>query len=336
MRLMQDGHSEVSDNLPMELSIICVNWNSLDYLRECVASIYQFTSGVSFEIIVVDNASPQRGVDTLIEQFPNITIIKSEQNLGFAGANNFGFRQSTGEYVLFLNPDTKLIGPALNIMLGQIKSLPDAGILGCKLLNSDYSVQLTSFQKFPTILNQLLDVEYLQLRWPRCPLWDIGPLFSDDVKQINVEVISGACMLLRREAFEQAGMFSEDYFMYAEDIDLNYKVKRAGLKNYYIGKAVIIHHGGGSSSQQWVSQWKTIMKYRAMRRYYRKTRGPVYASMYRAAMGGAALARLILLALAYPLGKILWDTKSIEIASEKWTAVLKWAIGWQNQALEDR
>jgi|HubBroStandDraft_6_1064221.scaffolds.fasta_scaffold84221_2 GT2 family glycosyltransferase len=320
----------------MELSIICVNWNSVDYLRECIASIYEFTHGVPFEIIVVDNASPEAGVDILKGQFPGITLVKSEKNLGFAGANNLGFKHSTGSYVLFLNPDTTLMAPSINVMLENIKSLPDAGIVGCKLLNTDLSVQLSAIQKFPTILNQLLDVEYLQCRWPRCPLWDISPLLSNEAKPAKVEVISGACMLLPREVFEQVGMFSEDYFMYAEDIDLNYKVNHAGYSNYYVGEAAIVHHGGGSTSRQWVSQRRTVMKYRAMRRYYRKTRGPVYESMYRFTMGCAALARLMLLALAYPLGNILWDKKSIRIASEKWRAVLKWAIGWQNQALEDR
>jgi GT2 family glycosyltransferase len=320
----------------MELSIICVNWNSVDYLRECIASIYEFTQGVSFEVIVVDNASPQGGAEILKNQFPGIILINSEKNLGFAGANNLGFKHSTGSYLLFLNPDTKLMAPSIVVMLECIKSLPDAGIVGCKLLNTDLSVQLSSIQKFPTILNQLLDVEYLQWRWPSCPLWDLSPLLTNDVRRVKVDVISGACMLLPREVFKQVGMFSEDYFMYAEDIDLNYKVKRAGFSNYYIGDAAIVHHGGGSTSRQWVSPRRIVMKYRAMRRFYRKTRGPLYESMYRFAMGGAALARLMLLTLAYPMGNILWDKQSIKIASEKWKAVLKWAIGWQNQALEDR
>ena len=251
----------------MDVSIICVNWNSVDYLRECIASIYANTWGLSFEIIVVDNASPQGGVESLSEKFPEISIIKNPTNLGFAGANNLGFRSSTGQYVLFLNPDTELVGPTINILMEHIKSLPGAGIVGCKMLNTDRSVQITSIQKFPTILNQVFNTEILQRRWPGCPLWDLAPLFSDDVDMIEVEVIPGACMLLRREAFAAVGMFSEEYFMYAEDLDLNYKLKRAGYKNYYVGKAVIIHHGGKSSSKQKVSQWSTIMKYRAMTRY---------------------------------------------------------------------
>jgi N-acetylglucosaminyl-diphospho-decaprenol L-rhamnosyltransferase len=320
----------------MELSIICVNWNSADYLRECIASVYEYTREISFEIIVVDNASSQEGVDTLREQFPEVTIIKSAKNLGFAGANNVGFRHSTGAYVLLLNPDTKLISAAINIMLAHMKSLPDAGIVGCRLLNTDLSVQLTAIQKFPTILNQVLDLEYLQLRWPHCPLWEIAPLFSTDVKLLKVEVISGACMLLRRQVFEQVGMFSEDYFMYAEDIDLNYKVKSAGFTNYYVGEAAMIHHGSKSSSRQEISFWATIMKYRAMRKLFQKTRGRLYGSMYRVAMGCAAAGRLTVLALAYPLGNILWDREALKFATRKWRVILRWALGRQSMVLQDR
>jgi GT2 family glycosyltransferase len=320
----------------MELSIICVNWNSADYLRECIASVYEYTWEISFEIIVVDNASSQEGVDTLREQFPEVTIIKSAKNLGFAGANNVGFRHSTGAYVLLLNPDTKLISAAINIMLAHMKTLPDAGIVGCRLLNTDLSVQLTAIQKYPTILNQVLDLEYLQLRWPHCPLWEIAPLFSTDVKLLKVEVISGACMLLRRQVFEQVGMFSEDYFMYAEDIDLNYKVKSAGFTNYYVGEAAMIHHGSKSSSRQEISFWATIMKYRAMRKLFQKTRGRLYGSMYRMAMGCAAAGRLIVLALAYPLGNIVWDREALKFATRKWRVVLRWALGRQSMVLQDR
>jgi hypothetical protein len=320
----------------MDLSIICVNWNSVDYLRECIASIYENTGSISFEIIVVDNASPQGGVNTLKDPFPEITIIESSQNIGFAAANNLGFRQSVGEYVLFLNPDTQLIGPTVNILLGCIKALPDAGIVGCKMLNTDQSVQTTSIQKFPTILNQIVNSEFLQLRWPGCPIWNIAPLFSEQTQPIKVEIIPGACMLLRRSVFEGVGMFSEDYFMYAEDLDLNYKLKQAGYTNYYVGEATIVHHGGKSSSLQKLNHWSTAMKYRAMTLYYRKTRGRFYEAMYRTAMGSVALGRLFLLTLMYPFGNLLWDKQSLRYASEKWKVVLKWAIGRQKLALGDR
>jgi GT2 family glycosyltransferase len=173
----------------MELSIICVNWNSVPYLRECIASIYEHTRDLRFEIIVVDNASPQRDVDSLRETFPAIRIIKSPNNVGFARANNLGVRHSSGTCLLFLNPDTRLVSPAIKLMLSFLSSSRDAGILGCKLLNSDLSIQTDSIRAFPTILNQLFDIEYLRVRWPGCSLWKIAPLFLYDFKPTRVELV---------------------------------------------------------------------------------------------------------------------------------------------------
>ena len=320
----------------MDLSIIYVNWNSLDYLRESIASVIEQTHSVAYEIIVVDNASPEPGVDLLKQTFPDVKIIHSEKNLGFAGANNLGFRHSTGEFVLFLNPDTKLMAPSIDLLIARHKSLPDAGIVGCKLLNTDLSVQLSSIQTYPTILNQAMDAEYLRLRWPECPLWKIAPLFSEKVSLMKVEIIPGACMLLRRSVFEQIGLFSEEYFMYAEDLDLNYKVKAAGLTNYYVGETAIIHHGGTSSSRQRVSHWATIMKYRAMVQLFRKTRGGVYALGYRLAMGAVATGRLMLLGLMSLLGNLVSDRESLNYSREKWKTVLKLTAGWQDVAVERR
>ena len=306
-----------------ELSIICVNWNSVKYLLECIGSIYEHTPEISFEIIVVDNASPDGGVEIHRRKVSSVRIVKSDKNVGFAGANNLGFKQSSGQYVLLLNPDTKIIGSAIEKMLNQIRCIPDAGIVGCTLLNADLSISTTSIQKFPTILNQLLNVEELRLRFPTFPLWDIGPLFRETAAPVKVDVIPGACMMLKREVFERAGLLTEDYFMYAEDIDLNYKIRKLGLSSYYVGEAKIVHHGGRSSSRQKVSQWSTVMTYRAMLKFYRKSRGRFYGSAYRVAMGCSAVVRLLLLALMFPFG----DRLGIRWAAAKWSTILKWSIG---------
>ena len=139
-------------------------------------------------------------------------------------------------------------------------------------------------------------------------------------------------MLLKREVFEQVGLFTEDYFMYAEDIDLNYKVKKAGFTNYYVSTATIVHHGGGSSRQE-ANQWATVMKYRAMGKLFRKTRGYLYGATYRATIACAAFGRLLILALAYPLANVMWNRQSLQLAARKWRAILKWALGWQTLAL---
>jgi GT2 family glycosyltransferase len=161
-------------------------------------------------------------------------------------------------------------------------------------------VQTNCIQRFPTIPNQVFDYEYLRLRWPSCSFWSIGALFSDKTNPVSVEVISGACMLLRRDVFERIGMFTEDYFMYAEDLDLCYKVKALGLCNYYLGKAQVIHHGGQSSNRVNISNWAIIMRFRAMHKFLVKRQGSLYGLLFRVTMGAAALLRIVVLSLAKP------------------------------------
>jgi len=303
----------------MDLSIIFVNWNSLDYLRECIPSIHEYTRCIEYEIIVVDNASPEKNVVFLTRDFPEVKLIESSRNLGFAGANNLGVRHSSGRYLLFLNPDTKLVSSAINIMVDRLSTLPDAGIVGCKLLNGDLSIQTSSIQKFPTIVNQVLDVEFLRNRWPSARLWDISPLFSDSGKAVKVEVISGACMLMKRDIFEKVGGFSEDYFMYAEDLDLCYKVRQARYSNYYIGQGTIVHYGGRSSTPKWA----IVMKWRSILRFFVKTRGYLYALAFRIVMSLAALTRLLVIGGLSLLGKMATDNGSTSGPSQKWRAILK-------------
>ncbi len=303
----------------MELSIIFVNWNSVNYLRECFASIYEHTRGITFEIIVVDNASPEGGVDALKEQFPDIVLIKSAENLGFAGANNLGFTKSKGECVLFLNPDTKLVNRAINIMFERLQSLPGAGIVGCKLLNADLSVQTSSIMRFPGILNQVLQSEVLRLRWPSFPLWNIGPLFSTSVEPARVEAITGACMMMRREVFESVGMFSEEYFMYAEDVDLCWKITRAGLPNYYVGEGNIVHYGGVSSPRE----WQTIAKTKAELRLIANFRGGFYALLFRSALAINAVLRLSVATVLSLFRKGGPGKEAPDPTSQKYRAILK-------------
>jgi N-acetylglucosaminyl-diphospho-decaprenol L-rhamnosyltransferase len=311
----------------MKLSIIIVNWNSLGYLRKCLKSIYEHVRDLSFEVLVVDNASPEPGIEALNADFPDVLVIKSNINLGFAGANNLGFTRSSGEHVLFLNPDTEVIDNAFKIMLDHFLAIPHAGVIGCKLLNTDLSVQTSCIQTFPTIPNQLLDYEYLRLRWPSCSFWSIGALFSESENPVPVEVISGACMLLRRDVFERAGMFTEDYFMYAEDLDLCYKVRALGLRNYFVGQARVIHHGSQSSNRVNVSNWSVIMRFKAVHKFCVKRQGSLYGSLFRATMGTGALLRVVLLSLAKPFAGNHSRKQTIKRSTSKWLAVLKWSYG---------
>jgi hypothetical protein len=282
-----------------DLSIIIVNWNSTAWLLKCVESLYAHTHETAFEIIIVDNASPDGDVSVVKQRYPDVVLIESAVNLGFAGANNLGFRASKGQYVVFLNPDTVLVNAAFDLMLPQLRSLPSVGAAGCTLLNEDRTIQTACIQTFPTILNQLLDVDVIRNRFPSCPLWNIAPLFAGGTEPSRVEVISGACVMFRREVFARVGQFSEDYFMYAEDLDLCYKAVLAGCTNYYIPQGQVIHYGGKSS----VRRRAVVMKWRSILLYIAKHRGYSYQFAFRAAMASSALARVILLIAAVAVSR---------------------------------
>ncbi len=313
----------------MELSIIIVNWNSKDYLRKCLASVLAETRDLQFEIIVIDSASHD-GCDRMLrEEFPQVRFLQSTANLGFARANNHAYSVSKGKFVLFLNPDTELRGPAIQLMCEQLRTLPAAGAIGCKLLNSDGSIQTSCIQSFPTILNQLLDTELLRRRFPRSALWGMAALYGDGRRAQEVDAISGACVMLKRSVFEAAGRFSQDYFMYAEDIDLSYKVKQAGYKNYYVPEATVIHHGGSSVAQA-ASNFSVVMMREAIWRFLQKFRGRLYGAAYRVAMLASALGRLLALALVSLWRLISRRAATDEASTRKWRAVLRWSLNLED------
>lgn len=309
-----------------DLSIVIVNWNSTPYLLKCVESIYEHTRNVAFEIIVLDNCSPDNDVDLVRIQFPEVVLIRNPENIGFARANNLGFQASRGEVMVFLNPDTTLVSSAFDLMLKELRALPSAGAVGCTLLNGDMSIQTSAIQTFPTILNQLLDINLIRNRYPAARLWNIEPLFAGSPQAREVEVISGACLMLRREVFAQVGMFSEDYFMYAEDLDLCFKIAQAGFVNYYLPQGRIIHYGGKSSNPTRA----TAMKWKSNLHYFAKHRGFGYLLLFRIAMTFSALLRLALI--------ILWAVVSPRARGEagrfrllKWWLILKTMVTYSDE-----
>lgn len=314
----------------VDLSIIIVNWNSKAYLEKCIESILLWVVDIKYEIVVIDGASFDGCGEMLRRCFPQVKFIQSEQNVGFAKANNAAFGESSGQYILFLNPDTQLIGPAINILYDYIQKATNAGALGCKLLNADKSVQTSCLQSFPTILNQLLDSELLRALWPQSPLWGNAPLFGAHVIGPEVvEAIAGACIMVRRSTFEQVGLFSEDYFMYAEDLDLCYKIQQAGYLNYYLPNASIIHFGGGSSDKA-PSDFSVVMMRESVWRMMRKTRGNLYGFAYRVSTLISSVGRLIFLIALYPLHRVRSTGESWKGSYRKWKAILIWSLGLKN------
>ena len=304
-----------------------MNWNSLSYTCECLASIFSEPDAHDLEVIVVDNASNRDETLPIKSRFPSVITVRSHQNLGFSGANNLGFEQSSGEHLLFLNPDTKVIAPAIRTMSKHLQATLGAGIMGCKLLNTDGSVQTSCIQRFPTILNQCMDLDFLRSRHPLWKIWGIAPLFSEAKEPAAVEVVSGACLMMKRDLFERVGKFSEKYFMYAEDVDLCYRAAQSGWKAYYTGEATVVHHGGGTSKGRRGDAWIAVMQRRAILTFCRVAHGRLYAAGYRLAMGINAGCRLLLLAAFSPIRYLATQGSPLYTSMSKWLGVLKWSIG---------
>ncbi len=318
----------------MDVSIIIVNWNSAAFLRQCLTSIYQNTDGIAFEVIVVDNASFDGSRELVETEFPRTIFIQSSNNIGFAKANNFGAAQAEGTRLLFLNPDTVVLGDAVSQMASIFLQRPDAGAVGCKLLNTDGSLQTSCIQPFPTIINQTLIADLTLVVAAKLGVWGVKPLFVDARGVWTTEAISGACLMVSRETFQAVGGFSPEYFMYTEDIDLCYKIRKAGLANYYSNTAAIVHHGGGSSHHREESSFSTIQMRESIFKFLRKTRGRLYANSYRTAMTVVALVRIIVISSLLMPTILLGRESDLPLRHSliKWTSVLRWSLALEKWA----
>jgi GT2 family glycosyltransferase len=311
----------------MDLSIIIINWKSVNFTRQCLASICTNAGDVTYEVIVVDNASYDGCEQMIKSEFPHVTFLQSEENLGFAGANNLAFAQSQGRNVMFLNPDTEILGAALRILVSSLDSTPRAGMVGARLLNSDLSLQTTCIVALPSILNQALSSRHLRTAFPKWRIWGMRPLFEDPKEPVLVEAISGACMVARRDVIAQVGGFTTDYFMYSEDMDLCVKVERSGWKIYFVPDATIIHHAAGSSSSRAESNFSSIMLHESVSRFMELHRGRPYAALYRSSTALMAVCRLLLLVGALPAAIHPRGCSFLSRAFSKWRGVLAWSLG---------
>jgi GT2 family glycosyltransferase len=316
-----------STNHELDLSIIIINWKSVDLLRQCLRSLDDNLAGISSEILVIDNASYDGCAEMVASEFSSVTFFQSDKNLGFAAANNLCAEHGAGRNVLFLNPDTEILGAALQNMLACLDSIKDAGAVGPKLLNSDGSLQVTCLQPFPSIVNQLVGAARLQAMFPRWSVWGNHVLFRDSSRPQPVEGVVGACMMMRKRAFMDVGGFHTGYFMYAEDMDLCYKLKKVGRTNYYVGTASVIHHGGSSSNRQADPHFSTIVMRDSIQSFMRIHRGPVYATFFRSLTALAALVRMGLLTVPLLLPIAAGRRRQLRHSFDKWLRVFRWALG---------
>ena len=251
------------DETVSDVSIILVCWNNKSYLEPCLKSLYEADLQFRFEIIVVDNGSTDGSQAMLEEKFPGVRIIQNDSNVGLSKASNQGIEVSDSKYILLLNNDTIVNGPSLNSMVAFLDSHPDAGASGGRLLNPDGSFQ-AGYAVFSTLWEEILIAtrlgEFNKKGYPS----------HFDTNQITaVGWLSSACLLLRSTALDQVGLLDEEYFIYGDEADLQYRLNQSGWKVYYLPEATTIHYGGRS-----MDRWRRRkMVYRGKMLFYKKNYG---------------------------------------------------------------
>lgn len=251
------------------ISIIIVNYNVKSYLEQLLYSLRNAVTGLEIEIIIVDNHSSDGSVEFLEREFSDsIILIRNQDNRGFGRANNQGLAIARGEFVLLLNPDTVVEENTLHEMKCFMERHPDAGTIGCKILNPDGTIQLACHRGFPTPISAFFKIIGLSGFFPKSKLFSTYNMTYMDENRIHpVDAISGSFMFIRKSVLDQVGYFDEDFFMYGEDLDLCYRIKKIS-QIYYVPSTQIIHFKGESSRQL---AWKTKVEfYRSMAIFVRK------------------------------------------------------------------
>ena len=252
-----------SDDQVVDMSIVLVCWNNKAYLDPCLKSLYESGLKSSFDVVVVDNGSTDGSQQMLTEKYPDVMLIQNEGNVGLGKASNQGIEATSGRYVLLLNNDTLVNGPALDVLVEYLDSHPEAGATAGKLLNPDNSFQ-SGFASFSTLLEEFLIVTHIGEL-----LWTGYPSHGDSNEVKDTGWMSSACLLVRRTALDQIGLLDESYFIYGDEADLQYRLKKAGWKVVFLPNSSIIHFGGRS-----MDRWKRRkMVYRGKMMFYKKNYG---------------------------------------------------------------
>ena len=227
----------------MKVSVIIVHYQVKDLLRNCILSIQKYFQGFDYEIIVVDNNSPNPEWKVLIDEFDKVNFIELKENLGFSKANNIGVKSAKGEYVYILNPDTEIEGNYFKEILDFADSQDKFGALGLRMHDANGNFLPESKRSVPALVNSF---EKLFTKLNN----DSKTYYRNDIAETDiaeVEVMTGANLLMKKSVYEEVGGFDERYFMYGEDIDLCYTILRKGYKNFYYGKYSILHYKGEST-----------------------------------------------------------------------------------------
>jgi GT2 family glycosyltransferase len=317
-----------------EVSVVIVNWNTKKFLYNCLRSVFRNTKEISYDIWVVDNASLDGSSDMVTSEFPTINLIKNKKNLGFAVGNNQAIAASEGKYILILNPDTELIMNSIKKMKAYMDKSERVGAVGCKLLNSDGSLQRSCHGHVNPIRAFTFSAGLHRFIRDGTLTFKIGNLLKNTFRTfVNLadydsvlfpDSIDGACMLLSREALSDVGLLDEQFFMYWEDADLCYRLTENKWKVAYIPDTKIIHHGGQSSMQNYNKMALESWKSRAL--LYKKHHGSKSVIALRAAVIFGILIRLLL-----SLPGIIFKREGLNDRLLTYKDIFTWALRGEKQ-----
>ncbi|MHB8871639.1 MAG: glycosyltransferase family 2 protein [Candidatus Doudnabacteria bacterium] len=233
----------------VDLSVIILSYRVMDLLRNSLQSVFNSVTGYSFEVIVIDNDSKDGTAEMVEKEFPQVKLIRNENN-GFAKGNNIALKEASGRFILFLNPDTEVDTNVFQECISFLEEHKEIGMLGCKLVKGDGTIDHASKRGFPNPWNALVYFLKLDKMFPKSKLFGgYDMTYMSDDQEGEVDSLVGAFMMTRREVVEKVGGWDEDFFMYGEDIEYCYRVKEAGYKNYYFPKVTTIHYKGQSSKK---------------------------------------------------------------------------------------
>ena len=255
----------------MELSVIIINYNVKHFLEQCLCSVRKAVAGMEAEVLVIDNNSSDNSIEYLRPKFPSVLFIANKGNTGFAKACNQGIQQASGKYILFLNPDTIVPEDCFQQCISFFEGQPEAGALGVKMIDGSGKFLKESKRAFPSPMTSLYKLFGLSKLFPRAKIFSkyhLGHLAENESHE--VDVLAGAFMIVKKEVPDKIGGFDETFFMYGEDVDLSYRIQKAGYKNYYFAGTSIIHFKGESTrkgSMNYVKMFYTAMSIFVQKHY---------------------------------------------------------------------
>ncbi|MDA8174672.1 MAG: glycosyltransferase family 2 protein [Nitrospiraceae bacterium] len=311
------------DNQPVDISFIVVSWNAKEYLYKCLASIEKEAAGHRSEVIVVDNASSDGSQAMVRERFPQVKLIISRENLGFAKANNIGIRQSRGKYLALINSDVEVLPGCIGLMTGYMEEHGKTGILGPQILDTHKNVQ-RSCMGFPTLWNSFCRALALDTIFPKSRLFGGFELtYWPHNSTREVDIINGCFWLVRRSALQQVGVLDERFFIYGEDKDWCRRFWAQGWKIVYLHRACAIHYGGASSSNAPVKFF--IEMNRANLKYWGKHHGRSAQACLIVMTVVQSVIRCLLASVQY----LIWPSKRADAAFKikRSAALLQWLLG---------